>query len=116
MEQEIIQRIHNFKLSGEENEGLHLELTDITVSQEECSKSLVGKLYGEKVANYTGLKNMLATIWLGVGQVKVRELGINLYQFVFASQNDRLKVLREKAWTFDSQYLLLKPWEEDTDF
>lgn len=55
-------------------------------------------------------------IWTGVGQVKMRELGINLNQFVFAFQEDKLKVLRGKASTFDSQYLLLKQWEEDTDF
>lgn len=38
-----------------------------------------------------------------------------MYQFVFASQEDKLRVLNGKAWTFDSQYLILKQWEEDID-
>lgn len=111
MKQELIHRIQKFKFMGEENEGLQLDLTYIMVSREECSRSLVGKLYGEKVANYTGSKNMLATIWAAVGQVKVRERAINLYQFVFTSQDDKLKILRGKAWTYNSQHLLLKLWE-----
>lgn len=43
-------------------------------------------------------------------------MGINLYQFIFANQEDKMKVLNGNAWTFNSQCLILKPWSEDIDF
>lgn len=69
-----------------------------------------------KITNYTGLKNTLSLVWAGIGSVEVRELEINLYQFVFATHADKLKILNGKASTFDSQFLLLQPWDEVIDF
>lgn len=59
---------------------------------------------------------MLSSIWAGTEPEKIREMGINLYQFVFANQEEKLRVLNGKAWTFDSHFLLLKPWYEGIDF
>lgn len=86
------------------------------MGKEERHRSLIGKIHGEKVANYTGLQKELTKIWGFSGPFKVRELGVNLYQFVFASQKEKMKVLHGKAWTFDSQFIILKPGSEDTDF
>lgn len=62
------------------------------------------------------MKNILTFLWANIGLVKIREIGINLYQFVFASQRDKLQILNGKAWTFDSQFIILKPWKENVDF
>lgn len=85
-----------------------MDNADVATSIEENRRSLLGKVYGDKRANFTGLKNMLSALWVGSGPVKVREMGINLYQFVFTTQADMLKVLPRKAWSFESQFLILK--------
>lgn len=68
------------------------------------------------MANFTGLKNMLLSVWVGTGPVKIRELGVNMYQFVFSNQEDKMRVLNVKAYTFDSHFLLLKPRSEGLNF
>lgn len=115
MDLELLGKLQSFKLGEEEEKGFQQEASDIRQSTEEFSRSIVGKIFGEKTANYFGLKSTLALIWNIIGLMKIRELGGNMYQFVFASQEDKLRVLNSKAWTFDSQYLILKHWEEDID-
>lgn len=110
MDATVLNQFKNFRLEAEENGGCDLEVEDVTVSSAECDRSLIGKLYGEKVANFTGLKNTLAIMWSSVRPFKTRELGVNLYQFTFESEQDRLKVLHGKAWSFESQFLVFKPW------
>lgn len=102
VELEVLQRLQTFKLRDVEAGGFQISSKDFKDCTEECSRSLIGKLYGEKNANFTGLKNMLSALWMGSGQVKGREMGVNLYQFVFENQDAKLKVLNGKAWTFDS--------------
>lgn len=116
MDLNILNYFQNFKLGAEKDVGFQLELEVVQASTEECQRSLIGKLYGEKVANLTGLKNTLVVMWSSANSFKTRELGMNLYQFVFATQEDKQKVLNGKAWTFDSQFLVLKPWCENTDY
>lgn len=111
----MLDRLQKFNLQGEEDSGFHLEVGDVKTSQEECQRSLLGKIYGNKVANFTGLKNTLSVMWSFVKPFKIRELGVNFYQFTFDSQQDMIKILHGKAWTFDSQFLVLKPWCDDLE-
>lgn len=85
MELNVLNRLQNFKLRDEENEEVCLCSSDIHASKEERSRSLIGKIYGEKVGNYAGLRNTLFLLWSAIGPVKIREMGITIYQFVFAS-------------------------------
>lgn len=117
MDPDILTRLQSLNLKEEEEMGFHLEHSDITVSREECQRSLIGKVYDEKIVNFTGLKNTLTTLWSSSGAFKIRELGVNMFQFVFfANRQDMMKVLNGKAWTFDAQFIVLKQWREDMDF
>lgn len=86
MDLSVLQRFSNFKLVTKEEKGLFLDQKDIQSNREECSRSLIGKIYREKLANYTGIRNTLATMWSSIVPFKLREMGVNLYQFVFANQ------------------------------
>lgn len=88
----------------------------IWCSKDEWSRSLIGKIFGDKVANYFGLKNTLSILWPSTDPVKIKEMRVNLFQFIFANQTDKMRVLNRKGWTFDSQLLILKPWVEGIDF
>lgn len=54
-------------------------------------------------------------MWYLNGPLKIRELGVNHYQFVFENQHAKMRVLNGRAWTFDSQFIILKPWKEEWD-
>lgn len=83
MESEVVDRLQKFQLVSEETDGIQLETADVNVSKEECNNSLIGKIFGDKGANFTGLQNTLRTIWRTSKPFKVCEIGINQYQFIF---------------------------------
>lgn len=115
MEKEILQRFQQFRLQEIEEDRLLVAEEDVQGSQEEWLRSLVGKIYGDKKANFTGVRKVFSSLWMDSGLLKIRELGSNLYLFVFDTQEQKLKVLNGKAWTYESQLLLLKPWNAEID-
>lgn len=78
---------------------------------ESSERSLLGKIWGEKEANYTGIKNTFRLLWCPKGDLKVVELGRNSYQFIFSLQEERDRALLRRPWTFDNQLLVLHPWK-----
>lgn len=38
-----------------------------------------------------------------------------MFQFVFPTKEDSLKVLNGRSWPFDGQYLILKDWSEESE-
>lgn len=90
--------------------GVELEEIDVVFSKEECERSLAGRIYGDKQVNFVGFRNTMTAIWPVKEPFKLRELGRNLFQIVFSSQEDLKRILNGKAWTFDQQYLVLKEW------
>lgn len=113
MEYDISKRLQNFKLWEEEARGIQFEPGDIQISHEECRRSLIGKVFGSKAANFTGLRNTLNSIWETTKPFKISEFGNNLFQFFFELEQDKLQIYNGGPWIFDGQYLILKPWSED---
>lgn len=104
--------LQSFHLLAEEGVGIELEEKDVAFSKDECGRCLVGKFFGDKRVNFVGLRNTLTSIWPLKSTVKIRELGINLFQFVFANLEDMKRVVNGRVWTFNQQYLILKEWKE----
>lgn len=115
MDSTVLNRFQKLKLRLEEEDGFYLSSSNIQASTEECIRSLIGKVYGEKITNFTGLKNTLSALWSFIGPLEIRELGVNQYQFVFSSQDDKRRILNGKTWTFDAEFLILKPWTKELD-
>lgn len=74
-----MKRLRRFQLSIEKVVGIEIEEVDVKNSKEECSRSLVGKVYGDKRVNFVGLRNTIWVIWPTKEPFKVRELGVNLF-------------------------------------
>ena len=81
MEDELAQAFSKFELSQSEREGIALCSEDISEGIQDCSGSLVGKLIGEKVANFTDIKNFTNHAWGYPRNMVVTELGPNIFQF-----------------------------------
>lgn len=111
MAEEMVNRFSKFQLLEKEDEGIQLNKVDIAQSAEECNRSLLGKVWGKKAANFTGLKSTLNQLWCQNGDLKVIELGFNYYQFVFSDSGEKERVLARKPWYFDNQIIVLHKWQ-----
>ena len=56
-----------------------LELDDVDTGVFECANSIIGKIRGEKMANFTGVKNFVTAAWGYPKELTLTELGPNLF-------------------------------------
>lgn len=101
MESEVMERLKHFNLAEEEVTSFKLEQEDVKISKDACARSLIEKIYEQKMANFTGLRNTLRAIWVTAKPFKICELGPNLYQFTFELEEDKLKIFHGRPWVFD---------------
>lgn len=113
MADEIVTSFSKFRLATKEEKGVVLDLGDVAKCREECGRSLLGKIWGAKLANYSGLKNTLSLLWNLADDLKVVELGLNFFQFIFPSAEEKDRVLQKRPWLFDNQFLVLQQWRPD---
>ena len=117
MAEELAVIMQKFALSELEMGGRTLELGDADTGVQECQLSLVGKVIGEKIVNFVGVKNFVSSVWGYPRGLTVMELCPNLFQFVIPSATDRERILNGGPWILDSQILVLRSWydgiEED---
>lgn len=116
--EEIEEVLKKFKLSNTEHEGIWLGEDDLAKGVEECSLSLIGKVGGEKIANSAGMKSFATNMWSHPKQLKVTEIGKNMFQFIFTHSSEMERVLNGRPWIYDGQQLVLhrrkKGIEDDT--
>ncbi|XP_027072044.1 uncharacterized protein LOC113774451 [Coffea eugenioides] len=109
--------MEKFALSEKELEGANLDVGDIHLGIKECQASLVGKIKGENMVNFVGMKNFVTAAWSYLGELSIMEPGPNLFQFVILGEEDRQRILAGEPWVIDSQLLVLRNWydgiEED---
>lgn len=108
----MVEKLKTFSLSTVETKGIQLEDGDVQIGVEEGHRSLIGKVYGDKKANFTGVKSSLMKLWQYRGLSKVVALSLNTFQFVFNQASDRDGVMQGRPWFFDNQFLILYPWTE----
>ena len=111
MEEELTRAFSKFELSSTELEGVDLYSDDVSEGVKDCSRSLVGRLIGEKVANFTRVKIFTNHAWGYPRNLVVTELGPNLFQFQFEIDDEREKALMGGRWVLDNQVLVIKNWE-----
>ena len=61
MAEELEEVLKNFTLSSLEQNGTWIGLDDVNAGVSECSNSIIGKIRGETMANFTGIKNFVTT-------------------------------------------------------
>lgn len=106
----MLDRFNTFSLSKDETAGVDLEEADVQTRVEEGLRSLIDKIFGDKKANFLGLKNTFLKLWQHKGLCKV---GHNLFQFIFLRAVYREAILLGKPFFFDSQLFAFQPWSED---
>lgn len=79
MAKELVEIMETFVLSTKEKEGSELVIDDLQEGIKKCRLSLIGKIKGEKVANFTGVRNFVLNAWGYPKKLKIAEIGTNKY-------------------------------------
>ncbi|XP_027082492.1 uncharacterized protein LOC113780666 [Coffea eugenioides] len=115
MEGELTELLQKFSLAGNELAGAMLNPEDLNSEVRECEGSLIGRIMGEKVANFTGVKNFVAAAWSYPKNLTVMELGPNLYQFNIPNLEERDRIVEGGPWVIDNQVMILRMWSEEIE-
>lgn len=115
MVDELAEVLKRFALSEKECGEVSLDGEDFESGLEDCSRSLIGKVLGSKAANFTGVKNVVNQLWNWPRKMEAVEIGPNLFQFIFGSEEEADRVMRGKPYLIDNQILNVKRWREGID-
>lgn len=63
MADEVLESFSRFKVISKEEEGIVIGKEDVRKCEEECGRSLLVKIWGNKQANFMGLKTTLSLLW-----------------------------------------------------
>ncbi|CAA0828299.1 Unknown protein, partial [Striga hermonthica] len=109
---ELAKKLEEVSLSDREHNFIDIARGDIKIGDEECNRSLFGKIIGDRHASWAGIKQSMSNIWRIQQSMEVKELGPNFFQFIFLKREDLLRVAKGTNWIFDNQYLILAEWQE----
>lgn len=112
MEGELADLLQKFSLEGNELLGAVLEVEDLQHGVRACEDSIIGRIIGEKVSNFTGVKSFVASAWGYPRNMTVIELGPNVFQFNIPNADEKEKIVTGGPWVIDNQILVLKRWSE----
>lgn len=59
----LLEKLQTFSLALAEMQGIDLEDEDIKIRTEEGNRSLLGKVYKDKRANFVGVKSSMLKLW-----------------------------------------------------
>ncbi|CAA0829202.1 Unknown protein [Striga hermonthica] len=110
--EDMTRRMKSFSLSGKESNFVDLGNEDVKECAEECSRSLVGIVIGNRRVALSGVRRAMTAIWRIQQPMEVREISSNFFQFIFEDEEDMRKVKAGNNWIFENQYLVLQEWRK----
>ena len=79
---------------------------------EECALSLFGRLLADRNQNSRALKSTLRSAWKLGSDLRIVDVGKNIFQFKFNSKYQMEWVERNGLWNFDNNLLLMCRWRK----
>ena len=86
MEQEVVNSLQNLRLTKEEESEISITAHNRADLLEECSLSLFGWLLTDRQQNHRALKSTLKVAWKMGLELRIIEVGNNIFQFKFCSR------------------------------
>ncbi|KAK7819111.1 hypothetical protein CFP56_040697 [Quercus suber] len=113
MDQEVVNILNSLKLTKEEEEDIVIGSSNSTGILKECSLSLFGRLLSDRHQNLRALKNILKAAWKMGSDLRIVEVGNNIFQFKFGSRCQLEWVEKNGPWNFENNLLFLCRWRKD---
>uniref|UniRef100_A0A7N2QXN1 DUF4283 domain-containing protein n=1 Tax=Quercus lobata TaxID=97700 RepID=A0A7N2QXN1_QUELO len=79
---------------------------------EKCALSLFGRLLADRNQNLRALKSTLKSAWKLGSDLRIVDVGKNIFQFKFNSKYQMEWVERNGPWNFDNNLLLMCRWKK----
>ena len=112
MAEELTEIMQKLALNSHEYSVTDLDVGDVCIGRQECQTSLLGRIRGDKIANFTRVKNFVANVLGYPKDLKMTELGPNFFQFGIKGEETRERIVNGGPWIFDNQILVLSRWYE----
>lgn len=112
MDRIIIDGIQHLQLTKEEEEYISISTTNRSDLLDECALSLFGRLLANRHQNMRALKYTLRSAWKMGSDLRIVDVGKNIFQFNFNSSYQMEWVGRNSPWNFDNNLLLLCRWRK----
>ncbi|KAK9994434.1 hypothetical protein SO802_024137 [Lithocarpus litseifolius] len=112
MDQTVIEGLRCLQLTKEEEEDISISTTSKPELLEECALSLFGRLLADRNQNLRALKSTLRSAWKLGSDMRIVDVGRNIFQFKFNSKYQMEWVERNGPWNFDNNLLLLCRWRK----
>ena len=112
MDQAVIEGLQYLQLTKEEEEDISISTTSKSELLEECALSLFGHLLADRNQNLRALKSTLRLAWKLGSDLRIVDVGKNIFQFKFNSKYQMEWVERNGPWNFDNNLLLMCRWRK----
>ena len=103
---ELIQRCKAITLSGEGEGRVSLRGTLKDEGGKIAAGCLIGKVLTSRNVNKEGLKIALQQAWQNIREVKVENMGENVFMFKFGAEVDKKRVLINGPWHFNNALIV----------
>ena len=113
MDQVITDGIQHLQRTKEEEEEIFIS-TIRSDLLDECTLSLFGGLLADRHQNMWAFKSTLRSAWKVGSDLRIVDVGKNVFQFKFSSSYQMEWVERNGPWNFDNNLLLLCRWRKRT--
>lgn len=100
------------------NEDAYEEVTVELEPAEELNRvhsenMLIGKIVADRVLNRGAVKTILAKAWGNPDGLKIADLGVNKYAFVFRKREEMQEILKQGPWFILNRMINLQEWKQD---
>ncbi|XP_050290282.1 uncharacterized protein LOC126728517 [Quercus robur] len=112
MDQAVIEGLQHLQLTKEEEEDISISTTSKSKLLEECALSLFGRLPVDQNQNLRALKSTLRFAWKLGSDLRIMDVGKNIFKFKFNSKYQMEWVERNGPWNFDNNLLLMCKWKK----
>lgn len=107
----MLEDLQHLCLTKDEEEDIQISSMYRSDLIEECALSLFGKLLTDRHQNQRALKSTLKAACKMGSDLRIVDVGKNIYQFKFNSGFQLEWVERNGPWDFDNNLLLLCRWK-----
>ena len=112
MDLTVLEDLQHLRLTKDEEEDIQISSMNRFDLIEECALSLFGKLLTDRHQNQRALKSTLRAAWKMGLNLRIVDVGENIYQFKFSSEYQLEWVEKKGPWNFDNNLLLLYRWRK----
>ena len=104
---ELIRRCKEISLNGETRGKVTFRGNMKLKGEKIVVGCLTGKVLQNREVNLEGLMSAMSQVWRTMGEVRIEELGDNIFMFKFAIETNKKKILTGGPWHFKKALMVM---------